>query len=179
MDVCRHRRLRTELVLRKATPRFGSSANGVDARLENPIPKADHDPCIFYCSLLVCFGGSFVTNCVFWHCQVRHHGNAAPREGAYDNNNPRSWLARQTDWRARANAAQANTFEALPFFFAAVIIAHQLQASQARLHILALLFVVLRIAYIMMYVGNLANARSIIWALAFFINIGILFTGFR
>jgi uncharacterized MAPEG superfamily protein len=43
------------------------------------------------------------------------------REGGYDNNNPRAWLARQTDWRARANAAQANTFEALPFFFAAVI----------------------------------------------------------
>ncbi|MBH2018047.1 MAPEG family protein [Polaromonas sp.] len=103
----------------------------------------------------------------------------APGKGGYDNNNPRAWLARQTDWRARANAAQANTFEALPFFFAAVIIAHQLQASQARLDILALLFVVLRIAYIMMYVGNLASARSVVWALAFFINIGILFSGFR
>lgn len=102
----------------------------------------------------------------------------APREGGYDNNNPRAWLARQTDWRARANAAQANTFEALPFFFAAVIIAHQLQASQARLDILALLFVAFRIAYIAMYVGNRANARSIVWALAFFINIAILFSGF-
>ena len=46
------------------------------------------------------------------------------RDGGYDNNNPRAWLAKQTDWRARANAAQTNTFEALPFFFAAVIIAH-------------------------------------------------------
>ena len=44
------------------------------------------------------------------------------RDGGYDNNNPRAWLAKQTDWRARANAAQANTFESLPFFFAAVII---------------------------------------------------------
>ena len=32
----------------------------------------------------------------------------APGKGGYDNNNPRSWLARQTDWRGRANAAQAN-----------------------------------------------------------------------
>ena len=104
---------------------------------------------------------------------------ASPPKGGYNNNNPRAWLAQQTGWRARANAAQANTFEALPFFFAAVIIAHQLQASQPRLDILALLFVGLRIAYIMLYVGNLANARSIIWALAFFINIAILFTGFR
>lgn len=103
----------------------------------------------------------------------------SPREGDYDNNHPRAWLARQTDWRARANAAQNNTFEALPFFFAAVIIAHQLQASQTRLDILALLFVVLRMAYITMYVGNRASARSVIWVLAFFINIGILFSGFR
>ena len=101
------------------------------------------------------------------------------REGGYDNDNPRAWLARQTDWRARANAAQANTFEALPFFFAAVIIAHQLQAGQTRLDILALMFVVLRIAYVMMYVANRASPRSLIWALALLVNIAILFSGFR
>ncbi len=103
----------------------------------------------------------------------------APEKGGYDNNNPRAWLASQTDWRARANAAQANTFEAIPFFFAAVIIAHQLQASPGRLDLLAVLFVVLRIVYIALYVGDKANARSVVWALAFFINIGILFSGFR
>lgn len=102
-----------------------------------------------------------------------------PRDGGYDNNNPRNWLSRQTDWRARANAAQANTFESLPFFFAAVIIAHILQAGQTRLDILALLFVFLRIAYIMMYVADLAKARSAVWVSAFFINICILFSGYR
>lgn len=101
------------------------------------------------------------------------------REGGFDNNNPRAWLARQTDWRGRANAAQANSFEALPFFFAAIIIAHLLQAGQARLDILAFLFIVLRIAYIMMYVADLAKARSAIWALALLVNIGILFLGYR
>lgn len=101
------------------------------------------------------------------------------RDGGYDNHNPRAWLARQTDWRARANAAQANTFEALPFFFAAVIIAHQLQARQTPLDILALLFVVLRMAYIMMYVADLAKARSAIWTVALLVNIGILFLGYR
>jgi uncharacterized MAPEG superfamily protein len=103
----------------------------------------------------------------------------SPREGGFDNNNPRAWLARQTDWRARANAAQANTFEALPFFFAAVIIAHQLQASQERLDILAVLFVVLRMTYIALYVGDKASARSIVWALALFTNIALLFSGFH
>ena len=88
-------------------------------------------------------------------------------------------MARARQSVCRANAAQANTFEALPFFFAAVIIAHLLQANQARLDILALLFIGLRIAYIVTYVGNLATARSVVWALALFINIGILFSGYR
>ena len=105
--------------------------------------------------------------------------NTPRRDGGYDNNNPRAWLARQTDWRARANAAQANTFEALPFFFAAVIIAHQLQARQTVVDILAFMFVVLRIAYIMMYVADMAKTRSAIWATALLVNIWILFTGFR
>ena len=105
--------------------------------------------------------------------------NTPKREGGYDNNNPRKWLAKQTDWRARANAAQANTFEALPFFFAAVIIAHQLQARQTVLDILAFLFIVLRIAYVMMYVADMAKTRSSIWAAALFINVMILFSGYR
>lgn len=101
------------------------------------------------------------------------------RAGGFDNNNPRAWLARQTDWRARANAAQANTFEALPFFFAAVIIAHLLQARQAPLDMLAFLFVLLRMGYIMMYVADMAKTRSSIWAAALFVNIAILFLGYR
>ncbi len=101
------------------------------------------------------------------------------REGGYDNTNPRNWLARQKDWRARANAAQANSFEALPLFMAAVIIAHQLGAHQARVDILAFMFVVLRILYIMMYVSDMATARSAVWATALLVNIGILFIGYR
>ena len=101
------------------------------------------------------------------------------RQGGYDNNNPRAWLARQTDWRARANSAQANTFEALPFFFAAVIIAHQLQASQTRLDLFAFVFVVLRMAYVIMYVADMAKSRSVLWFLALLVNIGILFLGYR
>lgn len=97
------------------------------------------------------------------------------RLGGYDNNHPRQWLARQTDWRSRANAAQANSFEALPFFIGAVIIAHQLGASQLRLDVLAFLYIVLRLLYIMMYVADLATVRSLVWGLAFLVNIAILF----
>ena len=101
------------------------------------------------------------------------------REGGYDNNDPRGWLARQTDWQARANAAQANSFEALPLFIGAVVIAHQLGAPQTRVDILAVLFVTLRIIYISMYVAGFPTIRSAIWALALLANIGILFSGYR
>ena len=100
-------------------------------------------------------------------------------EGGYDNHDPRAWLARQQGWQARANAAQQNSFEALPFFIGAVVIAHQLQAPQTTLDILAILFVTLRIIYIAMYVADLAMVRSAIWVLALAVNIGILFIGWR
>lgn len=103
----------------------------------------------------------------------------ARRDGGFDNHNPRAWLARQKDWRARANAAQANSFEALPFFIGAVIIAHQLGAHQGWLDILAFLYVVLRILYVMMYVADMASVRSMVWVAALLTNIGILFIGYR
>ena len=101
------------------------------------------------------------------------------REGGYDNLDPREWLARQSGWRARANAAQANGFEALPFFVGAVVIAHQLGAHQTSLDLLAMLFVVLRMVYIFLYLGGHAMARSAVWALALLVNIAILFAGYR
>jgi uncharacterized MAPEG superfamily protein len=106
-------------------------------------------------------------------------GGRSRRDGGFDNADPRGWLARQTDWRARANAAQLNSFEALPFFIGAVIIAHQLGAYQARLDLLAFLFVFLRVLYIMMYVAGLSTLRSLAWTLAFLVNVGILFIGYR
>ncbi len=101
------------------------------------------------------------------------------KNGGFDNHNPRAWMAQQTDWQARANAAQANSFEALPFFIGAVIIAHLLGAGQTLLDILAFLYVMLRIFYIMMYVSDMPTARSALWAAAFLVNIAILFIGYR
>ena len=101
------------------------------------------------------------------------------RDGGFDNENPRAWLARQTDWRARANAAQANSFESLPFFIGAVVIAHLLGAYQTRLDLLAFVYVVLRVVFILLYVANLANVRSLVWSLALVVNVAILFAGYR
>jgi uncharacterized MAPEG superfamily protein len=107
-------------------------------------------------------------------------GFGKPRsKGGYDNVEPRAWLAKQQGFNARANAAEANTFEALPFFIGAVIIAHQLGAPQTRVDILAVLFVTLRIIYVAMYVAGLSTARSAIWALALLANIAIFLSGWR
>ncbi len=102
-----------------------------------------------------------------------------PKLGGFDNNDPRAWLQRQTGFQARANAAQANSFEALPFFIGAVVIAHQLGAPQTWLDLLALLFVLLRGFYILMYVADMAMVRSSVWAAGFFVNMAILFVGYR
>lgn len=93
----------------------------------------------------------------------------------YDNGLPRQWLAKQTGFRARANAAQANLFESLPFFFAAVIIASISNAPQARIDILAVGFVLARIAYLICYVANWPTTRSIVWLIGIICVISLFF----
>lgn len=84
-------------------------------------------------------------------------------QGGYDNADPRAWLARQTGRRARANAAQANSFEALPLFIAAVLVSHMVGAAQAVVDALSWCFVALRVAYIAAYVTDRAALRSVVW----------------
>ncbi|QWE14843.1 MAPEG family protein [Polynucleobacter sp. AP-Sving-400A-A2] len=81
----------------------------------------------------------------------------------YDNAAPRQWLAKQTGYRARANAAQANLFESLPLFFAAVIIAVIADTPQHRVDLLALGFVIARITYLVCYLADWPTSRSIVW----------------
>jgi len=116
--------------------------------------------------------------CVFIACGLPYlaawiskFGSVGPR----DNTHPRDWAARQSGWRARANSAQANSFEGLPFFVGAVIIAHQLGANQMRLDVLAVAYVVLRMVYIAAYIKGIGSIRSAVWALGFLVNIAILF----
>jgi uncharacterized MAPEG superfamily protein len=58
-----------------------------------------------------------------------------------------------------------------------VVIAHQLGAAQALLDMLAAAYVLLRIVYIALYIRGFGSARSTVWALAFAVNIAILFAG--
>jgi uncharacterized MAPEG superfamily protein len=93
----------------------------------------------------------------------------------YDNGMPRQWLSKQTGFRARANAAQANLFESLPFFFAAVIIASISNAPQGRVDLLAIGFVMARIAYLICYVADWPTMRSIVWLAGIVCVVAIFF----
>ncbi|MCU0765420.1 MAG: MAPEG family protein [Burkholderiaceae bacterium] len=95
----------------------------------------------------------------------------------YSNRNPRGWLERQQGWRARANSAQLNSFEAFPFFAAAVIVAHMLQAPQERVDALAVIFVVARAAYLVCYLADWHWARSVAWLVGWLACIFLFVSG--
>lgn len=85
------------------------------------------------------------------------------RQGGYDNNNPRQWAQQLTGWQQRAHAAQLNSFEALPLFIAGVVLAQQAQVAQTRIDMLAVLFILIRVAYLVAYLMNIALLRTAIW----------------
>jgi len=93
----------------------------------------------------------------------------------FDNSMPRQWLAQQTGFRARANAAQANLFESLPLFFAAVIIASMNNAPQVRVDLLAIGFVLARTAFLVCYLANWPTTRTIVWVLGLICVVSIFF----
>jgi uncharacterized MAPEG superfamily protein len=101
------------------------------------------------------------------------------REGGYDNHQPRAWLATLSGWQARANAAQANSFEALPLFIAGVLAAQQMQAPQATVDALALGFIAARVGYIGVYLADLAALRSLIWFVGLGCSIALFFVGVK
>jgi uncharacterized MAPEG superfamily protein len=81
----------------------------------------------------------------------------------FNNNSPRLWLAQQGGYRQRADWAQRNHFEAFPPFAAAVILAQMAGAPQGRVDLLALAFVLLRLAYTGAYLADLATPRTLLF----------------
>jgi uncharacterized MAPEG superfamily protein len=93
----------------------------------------------------------------------------------YDNTLPRDPAFYQDAIRARALGAHQNGIEAFPFFAAAVLLAEFRTAPQNLINELAVLFLIVRIAYVLTYIGNRPRLRSILWNLGFTINIVIFF----
>lgn len=97
------------------------------------------------------------------------------RDGGFDNNQPREWLARLEGWQARANAAQANSWEALPVFIAGLVVAHQHQAAQGTVDALAVAFLAARLAFIGLYVADKASLRSLLWIAGLGASVALFF----
>jgi len=97
------------------------------------------------------------------------------KDGGYDNHDPRAWLAKQSGLARRADAAQANGFEALPLFIAGVLAAQQAGAAQDRVDALAIAFVLTRIVYIAMYLGDRQLARSGVWTVGVGLSVALFF----
>lgn len=96
-------------------------------------------------------------------------------DGGFDNHNPRAWLAKLSGWQARANAAQENSFEALPLFIAGVLAAQQMGANQERVDMLALSFLLFRVSFIGLYLADWATLRTLAWTAALACSVGLFF----
>ncbi len=95
------------------------------------------------------------------------------KDGKYDNNDPREWESKLIGWQKRAIAAHSNGYEALPLFIAAVIFAQMAQGDQSHIDMLAMTFIALRVMYIAAYLMNFGSLRSLIWAAAVAVNVGL------
>lgn len=88
-----------------------------------------------------------------------------------NNHDPRAFLDKLEGFPKRAHAAQLNSFEAIPAFAAAVIIADIVgNATQTTMDVLAVVFITTRLLYIICYLADLALVRSIVW----FVGLGII-----
>jgi uncharacterized MAPEG superfamily protein len=110
---------------------------------------------------------------------IAKSGTFGATQNRYDNHEPRLWLERQTDpRRRRANAAQANSFEVLPFLFAAALFALWLKTPLGLVNGLLIAWLLLRAVYLWCYVNDKATLRSLVWSLALLVNIALLFSPF-
>lgn len=85
---------------------------------------------------------------------------------AQDNQNPRQFLSQTTGLAARANAVQQNSFEGLPLFIAAILIAEYMVISHSIIMTFGIAYLLLRVVYGLCYLLNWATLRSIVWFMA-------------
>jgi uncharacterized MAPEG superfamily protein len=93
--------------------------------------------------------------------------------GTLDNKNPRQQSAKLEGIGARCAAAQANAWEALGLFTAAVAVQHLAQADPGRAATLSMVFVATRILHPVLYMANLDALRSLIFLVGLGCVIGL------
>jgi uncharacterized MAPEG superfamily protein len=93
--------------------------------------------------------------------------------GSYDNSDPRGRAAAYEGLARRAHAAHSNGFEAFPLFAAAVLVAELKGGSRGMVDMLAVAFIAVRIGYVACYLLDKPSLRSLLWAIGFFVSVGI------
>jgi uncharacterized MAPEG superfamily protein len=93
----------------------------------------------------------------------------------YDNARPRDPTFYAPGFRARCQGAHANSYEAFPFFAAAVLLAEMRGMPQGTVNALAIAFLLARTAYVAAYLGDRPTLRSLIWSAAFGCNLWLFF----
>jgi uncharacterized MAPEG superfamily protein len=93
----------------------------------------------------------------------------------FDNSSPRDPAFYADPIRTRALGAHQNGIEAFPFFAFAVLLAEFRSSPQNLVNELAVLFLIVRVAYVLTYLGDRPTLRSILWTVGFAINIAIFF----
>jgi len=86
--------------------------------------------------------------------------------GTLDTHEPRTQSARLTGAGARAVAAQANAWEAVAVYTAALLAASYAHLDPARLAVPIVIFLTARVAHAVCYVADLALARSAVFIVA-------------
>jgi uncharacterized MAPEG superfamily protein len=98
--------------------------------------------------------------------------------GQFDNSKPRDPAFYDDPIRSRALGAHFNGIETFPFFAAAVLLAEFRAAPPNLINELAVLFLIVRVAYVFTYLGNRPTLRTILWNIGFVINTAIFFLPF-
>ena len=93
----------------------------------------------------------------------------------FDNSKPRDPAFFEDPLRARALGAHIKCIETFPFFAVAVLLAEFRLGPQRLIDELAVLFLIVRIAYVFTYLGDRPTLRSILWNTGFAINLAIFF----
>ena len=88
---------------------------------------------------------------------------AMHKESKYDNKYPRDQQARLKGFGARALAAHQNSFESLIIYTMATAVVLATNNTSITVQVLAVVYLVARVVYCVMYYLNLDKMRSLMW----------------
>jgi len=91
----------------------------------------------------------------------------------FDNSDPRNPAFYTPGLRARALGAHLNGIETYPFFATAVLLAEFRHSAQGWIDALAVAFIVIRLVYVLLYLGNRPWLRTLVWNVGFAVNLVI------